>query len=1046
MALVDTSSEITIFAGNPRKFRGQSVEIDGYGGAKTVGVKTKVRIAFGDGIPVFIVAVIAPVPEHIVGIDVLKGRTLETTVGPFRFGVRHCSVNAVKAIVRGDAKWEPLHIPTPKVVTNIKQYRIPGGHSEITETIQELLRVGILEPTVSPFNSPVWPVKKPDGSWRMTVDYRGLNKVAPPLTAAVPDIVTIVERLSSSAGPYHAVLDLANAFFSIPVAEESRAQFAFTWEGRQYTFQVLPQGYLHSPTLCHGLVARDLAKLQLNKVTVFHYIDDVLITEEKPDVDIALKTVIEHLQNRGWAINENKTQQGTSVKFLGMIWNGAKREIPASALESIQKIAVPKTKQQAQAFLGAMGFWRAFVPHLGQILRPIHYVTRKKCDFQWGPKQQMAFVEAKKALQQSVGLGPIDPQQPFILEVTVANNVMSWGLWQKNDVGKKRPLGFWSKSLTGAQTRYSPLEQHVLTVYTALIHIEGLTKQQTVTVKVDYPIQGWLRDNTLMKTLIAQSSTVQNGNEERRHNQQVDKMAAVRTVEENPEDISMARWAHDRSGHLGRDATMEWARRHGMQLSKDVLIDVIKQCEICQRNKRKQLQSEACGHIHRGSRSAQIWQIDFIGPLPLDQNQQYCLTMVDTYSGLLMISPSKKANQQAVLRGLHKLCITYGTPVEIQSDQGSHFTGAEVQEWARENGVRWVLHIPYHPQAASLIERYNGLLKEQIRKNTSDGTLRGWAKVLEQAIYAMNNSSTVFDGLGHIVRYTRGCKTVSSARIVQHVKMIINMTAVDITTRHSQCKSTNLWPINSLHLKYRHYQYRRNKRDVTGIMGTALGAVGTGTGFLNSIDIDTLRSKLSHLGEDLNMAFKLLADHDPELGQRTVDSVITQTVMWRWIDHANMYTEQVLNNLTKELNQSFCILSQLAANQQYLQFIQVWGAKRPNHWQNELQLYNWLKPLDFACENDSCILIFDYLASKKGTKQVCPFVALPLQFGNNWWVPQIESNLIDYNDVPIDLAGSICCTGVQLEVMSHGRHSVNRELLLTTQQQDAIECFCCSTK
>ncbi|XP_043926161.1 uncharacterized protein LOC122800890 [Protopterus annectens] len=272
-------------------------------------------------------------------------------------------------------------------------------------------------------------------------------------------------------------------------------------------------------------------------------------------------------------------------------------------------------------------------------------------------------------------------------------------------------------------------------------------------------------------------------------------------------------------------------------------------------------------------------------------------------------------------------------------------------------------------------------------------------------IYAMDNSSTVFDGLGHIIRYTRGCKTVSSARIIQHIKIIINMTAVDITTRHSQCKSTNLWLINSLHLKNKYYQYRRNKRDVTGIMGTALGAVGSGTGFLNSIDVDTLRSKLSRLGEDLNMAFKLLADHDPELGQRTVDSVITQTVMWRWIDHANMYTEQVLNNLTKELNQSFCILSQLAANQQYLQFIQVWGAKRPSHWQNELQLYNWLKPLDFTCENDSCMLTFDYLASKKGTKQVCPFVALPLQFGNNWWMPQIESNLIDYNDVPIDLAG-----------------------------------------
>ena len=163
-------------------------------------------------------------------------------------------------------------------MTNTKQYKLPEGHKDTGETLQELEKAGIIKPAHSPFNSPVWPVRKPDGSWHKTVNYRELNKVTSPLHAAVPSIAALMDTLSHELGTYY-VLGLANAFFSTDIAQESLEQFAFTWEGWQWTFTALPQGYIHSPTICHGLVVQDLAtwkKLQTGQL--YHYIDDIMLT------------------------------------------------------------------------------------------------------------------------------------------------------------------------------------------------------------------------------------------------------------------------------------------------------------------------------------------------------------------------------------------------------------------------------------------------------------------------------------------------------------------------------------------------------------------------------------------------------------------------------------------------------------------------------------------------------------------------------------------------------------------------------------------------
>ncbi|GAB0209667.1 hypothetical protein GRJ2_003432400 [Grus japonensis] len=171
----------------------------------------------------------------------------------------------------------------------------------IHKLIHQLEGQGVISRTHSPFNSPIWPVRKSNGEWRLTVDYRGLNEVTPPMSAAVPDMLEVQYELESKAAKWYATTDIANAFFSIPLAAECRPQFAFTWRGVQYTWNRLPQGWKHSPTICHGLIQTALEKGEAPEH--LQYIDDIIVWgNSAEEVSEKGKNIVHILLQAGFAI------------------------------------------------------------------------------------------------------------------------------------------------------------------------------------------------------------------------------------------------------------------------------------------------------------------------------------------------------------------------------------------------------------------------------------------------------------------------------------------------------------------------------------------------------------------------------------------------------------------------------------------------------------------------------------------------------------------------------------------------------------------------
>lgn len=170
------------------------------------GVLAQVHLTAGPVGPRTHLVVISPVEGCIILIDILNSwQDLHT--GPLTYGIR--------AIIVGRAKWKSLELPLSSKIVNQKQHRIPGEIAEISATIKGLKDSGMLIPTIPPFSSPIWPMQKADGVWRMTVGYQKFNHVWLQIVTAVPDMVLCVAwAINTFPGTWYAVTELANAFFS----------------------------------------------------------------------------------------------------------------------------------------------------------------------------------------------------------------------------------------------------------------------------------------------------------------------------------------------------------------------------------------------------------------------------------------------------------------------------------------------------------------------------------------------------------------------------------------------------------------------------------------------------------------------------------------------------------------------------------------------------------------------------------------------------------------------------------------------------------------
>ncbi|RMC04067.1 hypothetical protein DUI87_19404 [Hirundo rustica rustica] len=185
-----------------------------------------------------------------------------------------------------------LNIPPIKVEiqagnspVRVKQYPIsPEGRKGLTPIIDQLLREGILEPCMSPHNTPILAVKKAEGKYRLVQDLQEFNKRTVTRHPVVPSPYTLLSRIPPENACF-TIIDLKDAFWACPLAKECRDWFAFEWEHpeskrkQQLRWTRLPQGFTESPNLFGQALEKLLEQFVLRRqVQMLQYVDDLLIS------------------------------------------------------------------------------------------------------------------------------------------------------------------------------------------------------------------------------------------------------------------------------------------------------------------------------------------------------------------------------------------------------------------------------------------------------------------------------------------------------------------------------------------------------------------------------------------------------------------------------------------------------------------------------------------------------------------------------------------------------------------------------------------------
>lgn len=376
-----------------------------------------------------------------------------------------------------------------------KTYPYPIAYkSEVEKQITKLLEDGIIRPSRSAWNSPVWIVpKKLDASgekkFRLVIDYRKLNDKTISDKYPMPEISNTIDQLGGNK--YFTTLDLASGFHQIKMKKEDIEKTAFSVNYGKYEFLRMPFGLKNAPAIFQRSID-DVLRHHIGK-RCYVYIDDVIVVGKTLDEHIEnLSIILKALHEANLKVQLDKSEfLHKSVEFLGYIITDEGIKPNEKKIEAIKKYPEPKNLKQLRGFLGMMGYYRRFIKDFAKIAKPLTKLLRgegeskKVKNINLDSDEKRCFESMKQILTGSDILTYPDFAKHFCLTTDASNFAIGAVLSQGNP-GKDRPIHFASRTLNKTEESYSATEKELLAIVWALKVFRGYLYGQKVKIFTDH--------------------------------------------------------------------------------------------------------------------------------------------------------------------------------------------------------------------------------------------------------------------------------------------------------------------------------------------------------------------------------------------------------------------------------------------------------------------------------------------------------------------------------------------------------------------------------